>query len=163
MHQLPGRVWTSNAPPIQKKERRIPLLFGSPKHTWSPLSAHFTALHPLTGQPGNQLHRFHPLIIRAARPGSGPCPTAPLSSNTQNWFWLRKKKRKEKEEKKKERNMKQAAVWEVLIRASLLPIIILRILLGVGPCPKNYVKPEAVPHRVSEWNASLCVWNRPRL
>ncbi len=58
------------------EERRISLLFVSPKHTWSPLSAHFTAVHPLTGQPGNQLQRFHPLIIRAAHPGSGPCPTA---------------------------------------------------------------------------------------
>ncbi len=76
------------------EERRISLLFVSPKHTWSPLSAHFTAVHPLTGQPGNQLQRFHPLIIRAAHPGSGP------SEHQHTKLILVREKRRVEEEKK---------------------------------------------------------------
>lgn len=57
-----------------KRQKREERSRGSPQHTWSPLSGHYTALHPHKGQPGNQLQCFHPLIIRAARPGSGPVP-----------------------------------------------------------------------------------------
>lgn len=75
------------------------------QHTWSPLSLHFTGLHPLSRRPGNQHKRFHPPIIRASSPGSGPCPKALPTAAHNKWFWLSEGGKMQKKGTKKSKSI----------------------------------------------------------
>lgn len=96
---------------------------------------------------------FHLPIIRAAGPGSGPCPTGIPAATDNNCLWLRGKKREEEEEEREKRRkerrrggiLTKAGVREILIRASLRTIIVLRTLLCAWRGSQSYVKPEATP------------------
>lgn len=70
-------------PPTEQQELIAEECLWHSHHTWSLLSPHFTGLHPQQGGLGIRHELFYPPIIRAASPGSAPCPTG-LPAATHN-------------------------------------------------------------------------------
>lgn len=112
------------------------------QHTWSPLSPHFTGLHPLSGRSGNQHKRFHPPIIRASSPGSGPCPKALPTAAHNKWFWLSERKKNAEHRYEESWNNKK----RIIRRASFGTIIQLKLHCGSA----------LFPELCETWRKTLC-------
>lgn len=110
MHQLPGRVWTSNAPPIQKKRRGESLSSLDPLNTpglhYLPISQPCT---PSRASLGTSFTAFILSSLEQHARGQGPVPQPSKQQHTK-LILVKEKKGRWRRKKKKERNMKQAAV-----------------------------------------------------